>query len=96
MDFLNKLRVGASIAAEKAQQTMEVAKLTTAIYGKKRDLERNTSRIGEAVYEAYKAKDLSLAEREIFRLAKLNEGLENDIAELERQAVLLKRKIGMR
>ncbi|CAM3789536.1 zinc ribbon domain-containing protein [Cohnella lubricantis] len=87
MSFLKKLTEtvskGVSTATEKAQQTVEITKLHTHISGKRKEIERRYARIGEAVYEAYLKKDLSLAEGLVIPECDEISGIKKEIAGLE-------------
>ncbi|MBB6731612.1 zinc ribbon domain-containing protein [Cohnella zeiphila] len=87
MSFLKKLTEtvskGVSTATEKAQQTVEITKLHTQISGKRKEIERRHAQIGEAVYEAYLAKDLSKAEASILPECEAISGLRKEIVGLE-------------
>ncbi|MCC3373352.1 zinc ribbon domain-containing protein [Cohnella sp. REN36] len=63
--FTETVSKGVSTATEKAQQTVEITKIHSQISGKKKEIEKRFSDIGEAVYEAYLQHDLSRAEGEI-------------------------------
>jgi hypothetical protein len=58
MGFFNKLKEGAGKAADLAKQTVEVTRLNTQISSKKREIEKNHSRIGKKT--AYAGKQLPL------------------------------------
>jgi len=87
MSFLKKLTEtvskGVSTATEKAQQTVEITKLHTQISSKRKEIEKRYAQIGEAVYEAYLAKDLSKAEAAILPECEAISGLRKEIAGLE-------------
>jgi rRNA maturation endonuclease Nob1 len=85
MDLLKKLKSGASKAADVAQQTVEITKLTTQIAGRKREIEKNKTLMGHEVYEAYKKGDLSLAEAKVGELCISIVELESEISSLEQQ-----------
>ncbi|ALS22928.1 zinc ribbon domain-containing protein [Paenibacillus naphthalenovorans] len=88
--FLSKLKKGASRAADKAQQAIEVTKITAQIHSKRKQLDQNLYQIGLEVYEAYKAADLSKAEKTVRMYSKENQSLELQIRQLEDQIRLLK------
>jgi hypothetical protein len=90
MSFLQKLKAGANKATDYAQQTMKTSKINTQISSNKREIERNNVQIGNAVYEAYKANDLTLAEDKIRSFSDTNLALEGEIAELEHEIEVLK------
>ncbi|OXS52274.1 hypothetical protein B1A99_34715 [Cohnella sp. CIP 111063] len=69
MSFFKKITdtvsKGVTTATEKAQQTVEITKLNNQISGKRKDIDKLYAAIGEAVYEAYLAKDLSASEDQV-------------------------------
>jgi len=69
MSFFKKITdtvsKGVTTATEKAQQTVEITKLNNQISGKRKDIDKLYAVIGEAVYEAYLAKDLSVSEDQV-------------------------------
>ncbi|WP_409344049.1 zinc ribbon domain-containing protein [Paenibacillus sp. MBLB4367] len=83
MGFLDKLKEGASKAADKAKETVEITRLNTQISSKKRDVERNFSKMGEAVFQAYLAGDLSTAEGSISEISQEIIGWQKEITALE-------------
>jgi rRNA maturation endonuclease Nob1 len=85
MGFLDKLKEGATKAADKAKETVEVTRLNTQISGKKRDIERGYAKIGETVFQAYADGDLSAAEPEIQTLSQDIIGWQKEIAALEQK-----------
>jgi rRNA maturation endonuclease Nob1 len=85
MGFLDKLKEGATKAADKAKETVEVTRLNTQISGKKRDIERSYAKIGETVFQAYADGDLSAAEPEIQTLSQDIIGWQKEIAALEQK-----------
>ncbi|GGI45133.1 hypothetical protein GCM10008018_10570 [Paenibacillus marchantiophytorum] len=62
MSFFDKVKQGASDAAKKAQQTVEITKLKTQISAKEKEIERTYHLIGESVYAAYVAGDATQSE----------------------------------
>ncbi|RTE11530.1 hypothetical protein [Paenibacillus whitsoniae] len=59
MSFFDKVKQGASDAAKKAQQTVEITKLKAQISSKEKEIEKIYGLIGESVYTAYVAGDPS-------------------------------------
>jgi RNA polymerase subunit RPABC4/transcription elongation factor Spt4 len=90
MNLFQKLKVGANKATDYAQQTMKTSKINTQIAGIKREIERNNTQIGHAVYEAYKANDLTMAEEVVRLFSDNNLALEVEIAELEHEIEVIK------
>lgn len=83
MGFLDKLKEGASKAADKAKETVEITRLNNQISGKKKDIERGYAKIGETVFQAYVAGDLSVAEPEIQTISQDIISMQKDISALE-------------
>lgn len=87
MSFLKKLTEtvskGVSTATEKAQQTVEITKLHTQISGKRKEIDKRFAHIGEAVFEAYLKKDLSLAEGMVIPECEAIASIRKEIAGLE-------------
>jgi rRNA maturation endonuclease Nob1 len=69
MSFFKKLSdtvsKGVTTATEKAQQTVEITRLNAQMSGKRKEIEKLFANIGESVYEAYLAQDLSMAESKV-------------------------------
>lgn len=65
MGFLNKLKEGASKAADMAKDSVEVVRLNAQISSKRKEIEKSYSQIGESVFQAYASNDLSIAEQTI-------------------------------
>ncbi|MDG0813238.1 zinc ribbon domain-containing protein [Cohnella rhizosphaerae] len=87
MSFFKKLTEtvskGVSTATEKAQQTVEITKLHSQIAGKRKEIERQYNDIGEAVYKAYLAGDLSRAETEVIPACQSIADKDREIGALE-------------
>jgi ribosomal protein L40E len=90
MNLFQKLKDGANKASDYAQQTLKVTKINNQISGLKKEIERNNSQIGHAVYEAYKANDLNLAEEIVRKFSNNNLAIELEISELEHEIEVIK------
>jgi membrane protease subunit (stomatin/prohibitin family) len=90
MNFFQKLKDGANKATDYAQQTMRATKINNQIADLKHEIEINNMKIGQAVYQAYKANDLTLAEENIRLYADDNLVLEKEINVLEHEIELIK------
>ena len=90
MNLFQKLKDGANKATDYAQQTIKITKINTQISGLKKEIERNNSQIGIAVYEAFKANDLTLAEETIRRFSNENMVIEGEISTLEHEIEVIK------
>lgn len=83
MSFFGKVKQGASEAAKKAQQTVEITRLKTQISSKEKEIEKNYSLIGEAVYNAFVAGDLSQSENNVTEFCRGIFSLKQEITVLE-------------
>jgi hypothetical protein len=83
MGIFGKIKEGASKAADLAKETVEVNRLNGQISSKKKEIEKSHSRIGEIVYAAYLASDLTTAEEDIALICKEIENSLADIRQLE-------------
>lgn len=87
MSFFEKVKQGASEAAKKAQQTVEITRLKTQISSKEKEIERNYSLIGEVVYKAFVAGDLSQSENSVTEICQGIISLEQEITTLEQKII---------
>lgn len=85
MDLMKKLKTGAAKAADVAQQTVEMTKIAAQITGRKREIEKYKTLMGDEIYEAYRAGKLSEAQEAINELCLAIEELEQEIEGLERK-----------
>lgn len=85
MDLFKKLKSGATKAADMAQQTVEVTKLTAQVASRKRDMEKCKALLGHQVYEAYLAGDVSLVSEKVKEGCRSIQAIEKDIAGIEQQ-----------
>lgn len=83
MKWIDKLREGATRAADKAQKTIDATRITAQVAGKRKQIRDVTRKLGVSVYEAYKRGDVSTAEADIVRFAGQIDGLEREIGNLE-------------
>ncbi|RAP75277.1 zinc ribbon domain-containing protein [Paenibacillus montanisoli] len=90
MSFFDKVKQGASEAAKKAQQTVEITKLKAQISGKEKEIDKIYTAIGAAVYRAHQAQDMSLAEQEVGNCCKQVDELHVEIGQLEDRIKMLK------
>ncbi|MBW7476816.1 zinc ribbon domain-containing protein [Paenibacillus oenotherae] len=65
MSFFDKVKQGASDAAKKAQQTVEITRLKSQISGKEKEMEKLYLIMGEAIYRAHESGDITAADMEI-------------------------------
>ncbi|MFC4809842.1 double zinc ribbon domain-containing protein [Paenibacillus sp. GCM10023250] len=83
MSFFDKVKQGASDAAKKAQQTVEITKLKAQISGKEKDIEKLCLQIGEAVYRGHQAGDIAGTEAEVTELCRQADELHTEIKVIE-------------
>jgi RNA polymerase subunit RPABC4/transcription elongation factor Spt4 len=81
---------GMSTATEKAQQTVEISRLHSQINGKRKEIEKRYGDIGEAVFDAYLAKDLSLAESSVIPACEEIAAIRYEIDELDQRIMMLR------
>ncbi|SEO13814.1 zinc ribbon domain-containing protein [Paenibacillus sp. OV219] len=65
MSFFDKVKQGASDAAKKAQQTVEITKLKAQIGSKEKEIEKLYTAIGAAVYRGHQIQDFAVTEQEV-------------------------------
>ncbi|MDF2961800.1 MAG: double zinc ribbon-containing protein [Paenibacillus sp.] len=83
MSFFDKVKQGASDAAKKAQQTVEITRLRAQISSKEKELEKTFTLIGEAVYQAHSAGDWKKSEPDVASYCQHIQGLQQDIQAIE-------------
>ncbi|MDD9268083.1 hypothetical protein ACFPES_13675 [Paenibacillus sp. GCM10023248] len=86
MSFFDKVKQGASDAAKKAQQTVEITKLKAQISSKEKEIEKFYGLIGESVYSAYMTGDTA-------RYGEIVERLSHGIAMVKQEIVQLEQKL---
>jgi len=86
MSFFKKITdtvsKGVTTATEKAQQTVEITKLNNQISGKRKDIDKLFASIGEAVYDAYLAKEMFAAEAKVLPKCEEISAIHDEIAAL--------------
>ncbi|MFF2484734.1 hypothetical protein [Paenibacillus sp. NPDC058071] len=90
MGFFDKLKEGASKAADKAKESVEVVKFNSQISAKRKEIEKHYIQIGEAVYQAHVANDLALAAQSIRESSAHIIGCEKEIEALEEKIKIIK------
>lgn len=94
MSFFKKITEsvskGVSTAAEKAQQTVEITRLNAQISGKRKEIEKLQIEIGKSIFEAYKVKDLSIAESKVVPACDQIEIIHGEIAVLNNRIMALR------
>lgn len=83
MSFFDKVKQGASDAAKKAQQTVEITKLKAQISGKEKDIERLHEKIGVAIYRSHQAGNIAASEAEVQDYCRQADELNAEIRLLE-------------
>jgi len=90
MSIFDKMKQGASEAARLAQQTVETTKLRSKISTREKEMDRISTRIGKAVFEAYLEGDLSHSEEQVLAYCEELSELRDEITELESRIKHLK------
>jgi membrane protease subunit (stomatin/prohibitin family) len=85
MSFFEKMKQGASEAAKKAQQTVEITRMRTQISSKEKEQEKTVTLIGEAVFQAHQAGDWKKAGPEIASYCQHILALRQDIQLIEQK-----------
>ncbi|WP_405106600.1 zinc ribbon domain-containing protein [Paenibacillus sp. FSL K6-1217] len=92
MNFLQRIKDGASRVSEKAQSSVEVSKLNGQISDIEHEMQVEFLKMGKLFYEGYRSRDMSVAEGQMIELArgcnKLQEQIEDvrsRIAELRNE-----------
>ncbi|MCQ6558914.1 zinc ribbon domain-containing protein [Paenibacillus mendelii] len=83
MSFFDKVKQGASDAAKKAQQTVEITKLKSQISGKEKDMEQLFHNIGASVYRAHQAGGSDESEEEVAGFLRQLDEMQTEIDLLE-------------
>lgn len=92
MSFFDKMKQGASEAAKKAQQTVEITRIKASIFAKQKEIERQYQLIGQQVYQAYSSGNLSHAETAVASGAEAIKLIEQEIKLLEHKIVEVKKE----
>jgi len=82
MSLFDRMKQGASEAARKVEQTVEITRLKAQISSREKEKDRLFGRIGEALYGAYTAGDLSRSEAEVMDYCAQLSELDADIAQI--------------
>lgn len=90
MSFLDKLKQGASDAAKKAQQTVEITKLKSQISGKERDQDKLYHQIGVALYRSHQAGNVADSEQEVMGCCQQLDELQSDIQMIEERIKMIR------
>jgi hypothetical protein len=90
MSFFDKVKQGASDAAKKAQQTVEITKLRGQISSKEKEFEKTSLLIGDVVFQAYEGGNWKQGEQPVIAYCEHMKGLRQDIHALELKIKLAK------
>ncbi|MFC5652914.1 zinc ribbon domain-containing protein [Paenibacillus solisilvae] len=90
MSFLDKLKQGASEAAKKAQQTVEITKLKSQISGKEKDQEKLFLQIGAALYRSHQAGNVADSEQEVMGCCQQLDEIQADIQLIEERIKMIR------
>lgn len=85
LSFMDKMKLGLNQVKDKAQQTVEVTRISAQIAGKKKDKTAQYTLLGELVHEAYINQKLAEQMHHIESLSQAIQRLEGEIAALEKQ-----------
>lgn len=90
--FFDKIKDGASKAADKAHQTLEIGRLNAQISAVKKDIDKAYLLIGQSVFQAYSNGNLSHADESIAQLSMQIVSHQSSIAEIEQKIKDVKRE----
>lgn len=85
MSFFDKVKQGASEAAKKAQQTVEITKFKTQISLKEREIDKIYKLIGESVYTSYLSGDYTQVEANVSDYCQGIAQINQEISEIEQK-----------
>jgi hypothetical protein len=90
--FFDKIKDGASKAADKAHQALEINRLNLQISMVRKDIDKAYNQIGQSVFRAYSNGDVSQADNDIAKFSQqiVNHGM--SIAEIEQKIKEVKRE----
>lgn len=85
MSLFDRMRQGATEAARKVEQTVEVTRLQARISAREKEMERLYARIGRAVYRSYGDGAVDAAEKETLVCCEELRQLEDEIERIREQ-----------
>lgn len=85
MSFFDKVKQGASEAAKKAQQTVEITKFKTQISLKEREIDKVYKLIGESVFASYQSGNMELVAAHVADFCTGITVIQQEISELEQK-----------
>lgn len=83
MGIFDKLKDGATKAADLAKDSMEIAKINSQISNKRKEIEKSYLLIGKEVYKAYTNKEMDALEALVQEQSDLIRDLEEEVEQLE-------------
>ena len=90
MNFIKRIKDGASRVTEKAQSSVEIGKLNGHISDIEREMEVEFSKMGKLFYEGYRLNDMSVAEGKMIELSRSCSKLQEKIDSLRSRIAELK------
>jgi len=90
MSLFDRMKQGASEAARKVEQTVEIQKLKAQISAKDKEMDKLYKRIGQAVYRGYTDSDISQSEDEVVQYCEELSGLAQEIELIREQIKAIK------
>lgn len=86
MSLLKKIKESALSAADKAQQTVEITRISSQISSKEKEIANHYQELGKCVFDAYIAGDLPASEPNIAEYSR-------KVIEIQKEIAALKQKI---
>ncbi|WP_379127912.1 zinc ribbon domain-containing protein [Paenibacillus sp. sgz500958] len=90
MNFLQRIKDGASRVTEKAQGSVEISKLNSRISDIEHEMENEFMKMGKFFYEGYRLRDMSLAESKMIEISRTCSKLQEEIDGVRRRIAELK------
>ncbi|BBH21864.1 hypothetical protein Back11_32090 [Paenibacillus baekrokdamisoli] len=90
MSFLDKIKQGASDAAKKASQTVEITKIKSQISGKEKDQDKVYHQIGLSIYRSHQEGNVANSENEVMSCCQQLDELQSDIQMLEERIKMIR------
>ena len=90
MSIFERMKQGATEAARKVEQTVEISKLKSQISTREKEIDRLYARTGKTVYDAYSRGDLSRSETEVMDYCEQLSDLHEDIKLIQEKITNIK------
>ncbi|WP_051587727.1 zinc ribbon domain-containing protein [Paenibacillus darwinianus] len=90
MSIFERMKQGATEAARKVEQTVEITKMKSQISTREKEIDRLYARTGKAVYDAYARGDLSRSETEVIDYCEQLSDLHQDIRLIQEKITNIK------